>query len=84
MTKPYVYEVGHWMVQGDTGNITISIGTHVLTELGKHEVVPLKSGTAEALRETAERLILTAAKMQEEASALEAANKKERVFKSAT
>ena len=68
--KPYSYEVGHWMVQNEAGNITISIGTQILTEVGKKEAVPLKWGTVDALRETADRLIATAIAMNKQAESL--------------
>jgi len=68
--KPYDYEVGHWMIQNGSGNITISIGTQILTELGKREAVPLKEGTIEALQTTADRLIATAEAMKKEAEQL--------------
>jgi hypothetical protein len=65
--KPYDYEVGHWMVAGDNGQVTIVMGTQLLGQRGKREAVPLKEATVEALQEVADRLIATGIAMHKDA-----------------
>ena len=67
--KPYDYEVGHWMVDGNNGQVTVSIGTQLLGQCGKREPVPLKEGTIETLQEVADKLIATGIAMHKDAQA---------------